>query len=449
MGVLGSNYRFNSVSARCQNSRKAERRASLGVLAAFFTVLSSFVSAERPFFELPPLEYSRKATSEEVEALREKWSREGAANLAGKALLREVLAELNVPESSQVLVFSKTSLQNGLISRRNPRALYFSDDVYVGWVPGGMIELIVESGKHGPVFYTVEANPKANAPTITRATSDCLSCHAGGRTGGVPGVLVRSVHVGEDSFPIFRHGTETVDDRTPLERRWGGWYVTGGEGVLHLGNQLASKVKGLVPMAVTIDTVGEDVPPGRYLRDTSSAVALMVLEHQCRVHNVITEAKMRFRRSAHVEDLLQEGELGGSPSRILQDRVRVASAKIVDALLFKGEAPLPGEGLGVKGEFAQEFQDRGPKIGKRKSLRRLRMYERMFRYRCSYMIYSRAFDTLPKVLKEAVFVKLRAAVSEEGLEGYDYLTAREKRAISQLLSVTCQVFRAVSADDQK
>src|SRR5689334_2004251 len=47
--------------------------------------------------------------------------------------LRSLLSALDVPTSSQMLVFSKTSLQRNRIAPRTPRALYFADDVYVGF----------------------------------------------------------------------------------------------------------------------------------------------------------------------------------------------------------------------------------------------------------------------------------------------------------------------------
>src|SRR5688572_15539653 len=49
------------------------------------------------------------------------------------------LRAMKIPESTQTLVFSRTSFQINHISRRTPRALYFNDDVYVGWVQGGPV----------------------------------------------------------------------------------------------------------------------------------------------------------------------------------------------------------------------------------------------------------------------------------------------------------------------
>src|SRR5262245_28489048 len=51
--------------------------------------------------------------------------------------LRSLLKVLNVPTSSQTLVFSKSSFQLTQIAPDRPRAIYFNDDVYVGWVDHG------------------------------------------------------------------------------------------------------------------------------------------------------------------------------------------------------------------------------------------------------------------------------------------------------------------------
>src|SRR5690242_11700565 len=54
----------------------------------------------------------------------------------GFGYLRSLLQNLNINPDTQVLVFSKTSFQSDRISPRNPRAVYFNDDVSVGFVPG-------------------------------------------------------------------------------------------------------------------------------------------------------------------------------------------------------------------------------------------------------------------------------------------------------------------------
>src|SRR5688572_19010692 len=46
-----------------------------------------------------------------------------------RGYLRSLLAALDVPAESQVLVFSKTSFQAPRITPQNPRAIYFNDQV--------------------------------------------------------------------------------------------------------------------------------------------------------------------------------------------------------------------------------------------------------------------------------------------------------------------------------
>ena len=74
---------------------------------------------------------------------------------AGSGYLRSVLRELRIPVASQSLVFSWTSFQRALISPDRPRALYFRDGVYVGWVQGGrVLEIASVDPTLGTVFYT-------------------------------------------------------------------------------------------------------------------------------------------------------------------------------------------------------------------------------------------------------------------------------------------------------
>ncbi|MFT6498136.1 MAG: hypothetical protein ACJAT6_000262, partial [Akkermansiaceae bacterium] len=116
------------------------------------------VCGAQDFFELPPIKYSETA-SEDAVAQMAKEIESGdwvVPPSDGKSFLKAVLKKLDIPEESQVLVFSKTSLQNSLINQRNPRALYFSMDAYVGWMPGGKVEVIIQDKTLGPVFYTID-----------------------------------------------------------------------------------------------------------------------------------------------------------------------------------------------------------------------------------------------------------------------------------------------------
>src|SRR5689334_13052176 len=71
--------------------------------------------------------------------------------------LRSLLQLLNIPVSSQVLVFSKSSFQLSQISPQAPRALYFNDDIYIGWVNHGQfIEVAEVDPETGPAFYKID-----------------------------------------------------------------------------------------------------------------------------------------------------------------------------------------------------------------------------------------------------------------------------------------------------
>src|SRR5205814_1425272 len=94
-----------------------------------------------------------------------------------RGYLRSLLKNLDIPQSSQGLVFTKSSFQLSLISPKTPRAIYFNDDVYVGFVQQGpVLELASIDPKLGPVFYTLDQE-KSDHPHFEQRTNECLSCH--------------------------------------------------------------------------------------------------------------------------------------------------------------------------------------------------------------------------------------------------------------------------------
>jgi hypothetical protein len=155
----------------------------------------------------------------------------------GWGYLPAVLKELGINIDSQVLVFSRTSIQTSHISPRTPRAIYFNDDVAVGFVQNGeVLELSAIDPKQGAVFYSLDTE-KADRPEFARR-DDCLRCHQGAPTMGIPGLMVSSVHPITDAEGRESHGSAFITDgRTSFAERWGGWYVTGTHGsAVHLGN---------------------------------------------------------------------------------------------------------------------------------------------------------------------------------------------------------------------
>jgi hypothetical protein len=217
--------------------------------------------------------------------------------------LRSVLRALAVPESSQVLVFSKTSFQAPRIAPRTPRALYFNDQVSVGFVrTGDVLEFASLDPKLGVVFYTLDQEPTAHPRFDRRDT--CLQCHQSGGTLGVPGLVVRSVFPDSTGMPLFHAGTFVTDHRSPLKERWGGWYVTGTHGSQsHMGNAVVEDrnqpdrlqsegAQNLCDLHTKIDT-------GAYLTPHSDIVSLMTLEHQTQMVNLIVRVGWEARLALH------------------------------------------------------------------------------------------------------------------------------------------------------
>src|SRR5262245_48177413 len=189
-------------------------------------------------FEEDTIGYSKTRATGLVARLQERLDK-GEAKLdydSARGYLLSVLKELKVTTNSQMLVFSKTSFQRERISPKHPRAIFFGDDVYIGLVPGSpMLEISEADPKLGGVFYTLD-QARAEKPRFVR-TDQCLECHASAKTMGVPGHLVRSFATDESGVADLRSGTSLVNHRTPIEERWGGWYVTGTHGrQTHRGN---------------------------------------------------------------------------------------------------------------------------------------------------------------------------------------------------------------------
>jgi len=358
--------------------------------------------------------------------------------------LPAVLRELHVPVSSQVLVFSKTSFQAPRISPRTPRSLYYNDEVSVGWVNGGdVVEIAAVDPRQGVIFYTLDQE-RAAKPRIDRR-GECLQCHQSGGTLGVPGLMVRSVYPQRSGMPLFTAGTFLTDHRSPLKERWGGWYVTGTSGTqLHMGNVFADnkdKPEEMdVSKGVNVTDLKDRFDTGAYLSPHSDLVSLMVLEHQTRMTNLITRVGYEVRMAVHDQRAINQAlgsppdELGDSTKR----RIANATETLLRYLLFTDEAPLDGEVEGTS-SFAAEFANRGPRDGRGRSLRDFELTRRMFRYPCSYMIYSEAFDALPDLARDRIYRRLwEVLTGKDTTKTYARLNSDDRRAILEILRATKQ-----------
>ena len=421
------------------------RGASALVFGTLFAI--AMARAQSPAdYEQPPVSYSTSTPRDAIARLQQ---RIAAAQFAfagdDRQIVQAVLDELGIPVASQVVVFSKTSLQRGRIRPDHPRALYFSDSAYVGWVPGGLIEVTTIDPQLGPVFYSFD--PRAvrggAAPKFER-DSDCLRCHGGAFVRDVPGVFARSVFPDSDGEPLLRHGSQVVDDQTPFEERWGGWYVTGYSGSPnHRGNALASESSDrlvFTPAAQRPTELSAFFDTSSYLAPTSDVVALLVIEHQMAVQNSLTRASNACRKMIAYQHSLQTSFKEPLTDEPAYDSVKSVFASsvqdVVDRLLFHGEAALP-EGVSGGEAFRKAFTASAPRSRAGDSLRDFSLRGHIFAHRCSFMIYTGSFRALPSQLKARVLDRLLAALrSRDPKDRYAYLPAEEKQRIYEILVET-------------
>lgn len=407
-------------------------------LALSFLFAASVCAEE---FDRAPINYSSSTPDNTISRLQKQIDA-GSVKLEftdDHGYLPSVLKRLKVPVSSQTLVFSKTSMQRDRISPRTPRALYFNDDVHIGFCRlGEVMEVSVADPELGTVFYTLAQEPQAK-PRFQRQTDSCLSCHTS-RQQGIPAHVVRSVYPDRDGNPILSGGSFRIDHSSPIKDRWGGWYVTGTHGKQsHLGNLILSQ--RTVPDDVTnddgvniVDLKGR-LDTGAYLSPHSDLIALMVLEHQTEMHNRITTANYQTRMAHRDADVINDldrapkGKLTESTSR----RVDSAAEQLVAHLLFSDEAHLTEPMKGTSG-FAEEFSKLGPKDRRGRSLRDFDLKTRLFKHPCSYLIYSESFAKLPPSVKDRVLRRLwNVLTGVDTSKQYAHLSPADRRAIREIL----------------
>ena len=185
------------------------------------------------------------------------------------------------------------------------------------------------------------------------------------------------------------------------------------------------KPSDLRDLSNTIDTT-------KYLRPTSDIVALLVLEHQCRMHNLLTAASMQYRRAIFLSRLLDPnaGPDAGSAGQVADSM----ADKIVDCLFFKNEAD-PGEDIEGGENFQKSFEARFPRTKDGRSLADFKLYSHLFKHRCSYMVYSEAFRDLPPPVKHHVLEKMHLALAGDD-PNYDWLKTSDCRKIATILAET-------------
>lgn len=418
------------------------------------------VSALRYDADYPVVGYAARPTHNAIARLEGRLER-GETQLEfvpGRGYLDSLLQILGVDRGSQTLVYSKTSLQFELIRAATPRAVYFDDDTYVAWIPGTkIIEISTMDSALGPVFYTLPNTDPATT-RFDRETSRCLTCHDtfSMMGGGVPRFLFMSSPVTVSGEPLATDISIETTDATPIQERWGGWYVTGKpDGLVHLGNiQASDPVKKPTTFANlkvsrpgTLEKLDGAFDTRPYLTNHSDVVALLVLEHQVYIENLITRANFKARtlvareNDGQVDDSLSWAQLPPKARPI----VKAMLEPLVKALLMVDAAPLPGRITGNSG-FDSWFQAQGPRDRQGRSLRELDLKTRVFRYPLSYMVYSAGFDGLPAYAREYVYGRLADVLSgRDHGASYAHLSAADRATLLEILTATKPAFAAAMA----
>jgi hypothetical protein len=375
-----------------------------------------------PFADAP-INY-RSADLNDPIARLEKRLEQGEISLTYKprhGYLQSVLDALHVPVSSQTLVFAKTSFQFPQINPAAPRALYYNDDVYVGQVHNGkFLEFASFDPRQGAIFYVMDER-QSDRPRFERAAVDCVQCHVANSTHGIPGVFLRSVFTKPSGYPAAGARSFVTGQESPISERWGGWYVTAVHGAdAGMGNRMVANSQN--PEQLDVTNLSEHVNTSSYLTGSSDIVALMVLAHQTQMHNLITKTgyAARIAQFANADNKQYE-----EPAE-----------ELLRYLLFTNEAPI-GTPIAGNTSFTEDFAARGPFDSKGRSLRQFDLRTRIFKYPCSYLIYSETFDAIPPAAKNYIYRRLLEVLTgKDQSPEFKSLTSEDRRAILEILLET-------------
>ena len=372
----------------------------LALVVSVMFLLADFTSATEPTpveitSPLPygpdPINYFAESSDDAVIRLQKRLDAGelSFSNHKHSGHLLDLLQVLKVPVESQTLVFSKTSLNQPLIGPKNPRAIYFNDDVTIGWVPGApAIEIALQDVQKGAVFYTLPVHRDENetSPLRFRRDTRCTSCHVGARTLNVPGHIVGSFLTTTNGQP--REGFSSINHTTAIEKRWGGWYVSGrAPNLVHLGNLIgeadAEHHKDEPSFRGTAEDLTTLVDLQKYPTSHSDAVALLVLNHQMHFYNLVNRVSFEHRLNRRSD----------------------AEEQLVRYALMEDEVPLSGP-LSGSTKFAEVYQLPGPRDEQNRSLRQFDLNTKLFNYGVSPLIVSRSFQSLPVEVKARLYKQM-------------------------------------------
>lgn len=402
-------------------------------------------------YERQPINYNAAELTDPVTLLKQKLEAgKTQLNIDAKfGLLPGLLKALDISADSQTLVFTKTSFQIRKISPYRPRALYFNDEVYVGWVQGSdVIEIASTDARAGTVFYTLEAidpnQPQGRADVkLVRDKGQCLSCHANHRTQGVPGLVMRSIYPSSEGRFVSGAPNFTLDHNSSFNQRWGGWYVTGNHGkIRHLGNSICTDKNDHQSLdtsrAFNVGNLDAWIAADKYLRPTSDIVALLLLEHQTQMHNLITRANFETRAAKYhdrsMNKILERPD--DYESDTTRRRIAKASEKLFRYMMF-ADASDWEDSISGHTAFLRHFESQGIRDSRDRSLRLLDLNSRLLRYPVSYLIYTDAFDQLPESVKSHLGKRLyEVLIQQQNLDDFAQLSSENVGEIREILQST-------------
>ncbi|MFP6882055.1 MAG: hypothetical protein VCA34_13960 [Roseibacillus sp.] len=420
------------------------RTLNLSPLFILFLAFAPVASAQfYNDFELKPHGYFTRKPQDPMSLLMEKIDA-GEVTITeenGKPLVERLLRELKLDKDTQVLVFSKTSLQKRAVSYRNPRAIYFNESVYLGWMPNGRVEVASFDPEIGPLFYFQRQLDDTRSRLFVR-TRSCLGCHAGNATNFIPGSLGRSVY--PDRTGRVLKGIEDYrrsGHHIPLQDRYGGWFVSGQHGKMrHMGNSIATREDGQVTIDrqrfANLEKLDQFFPTDSYLAPGSDIAALLVFDHQVTMHHRLVEATYRARQALFDSKLdpMETDVAKLAAGRSIREFTEGVD-KVIDYMLFREEIALPK--VSCDADFRRAFtaNKRTDKGGN--SLKDLRLDGRIFEHRCSFMIYSPSFEHMPPMLRGAIYDRLHQILTAQTpVKGFEHLGADERTRIIEILRET-------------
>ncbi len=360
--------------------------------------------------------------------------------------LLSLLRHLNIPVESQLLVFSKTARNPDLISPRTPRAVFFNDEVSVAWIPTAReLEITALDPIKGATFYTLSQPLRDQAKQPAKPgearfsrNSQCLACHAGRSSLDVPGWLVRAFQTDGSGKPS--EGYSQVTHQLEYPKRWGGWYVTGApQSFAHRGNLIGSEENERAKEQPTLRTALADLKSlklnAEYPAPGSDVVAHLVYNHQVHGLNLLIRVGMEARldrRSDAEDQLIRYLVFADEP------KLEVPLDEITSNSVYRRGFQALGKS---EGRLLNPQQGKRPSTVPPRTLRRFDLQSRVFRYRLSYLVEHRLFESLPTECRSRLVQRILDGLrADEPPEEFQHLPVEERRAIVEIVTTAIPAF---------